>query len=1841
MASDRAGRDYFSESVSISGDYAIVGTPAESEDASGTNTVTSAGSAYIFKRDGTSWSQQAKLVASDRAESDNFGVSVSISGDYAIVGANGEDEDASENNYLNGAGSAYIFKRNGINWSQEAKLVASDRAYGDEFGGSVSISGDYAIVGAYAENEDASGNNTLSSAGSAYIFNMPLYKPTTRHVPSEYATIQAGLDAANESDTVLLAPGNYNDTGVPVSGYILNGKNITLASYYLTTGDTSYISQTIINNARIYYNGQSDNSLLSGLTIRKGDTGVSCYEANPRLDHLIIKECSGSGISGGANSNPTITNCIVKDNLQMGIHISDGMDGVIIKNSIITNNGAWGIYIKYSRAQIDNCISNYNACGLESVWNYSMLIKNSKFQYNKKWGGVKLQGHDDRPGARLENVLVTNNSGAFTENTCAAGGITLTRSHVTMVNVTVADNQANPLWGGGILVYGGGNPFLINSIISSNSSPQLQSWHWADFKIAYSTINIGNEVPVTTKYYGTYHLLENIKFVDPFFEEDYSLQAGSPCIDEGAAYYSMNDSVYVNMGSSDYVGAAPDMGAYEYAVLIPSIVADFNVHGLNNGPTPLAIQFIDFSQEKNTSINSWHWDFGDEYTSTAPNPQHTYITPGVYSVSLTVSDGSLSDTKVLENCITVLETPPTANFSSLVTSGFAPFQTVFKNESTGNISSLLWDFGDGQSSTLENPYHTYQDTGTYTVQLIASNAAGADTSIKVDYISVSQSNAKEIFVSTTGSDDTGTGSEAEPYLTIQKGLDEANNTDMVTVLNGTYLGALIFDGKALVLRSKNGPENCIIDCDNKLDGLYLYSAESQTTVIQGFTITNADYGLKCEGASPLIQGNIITACKVGIYASINWGTDIDSNPIIYKNLICDNTEQGICVGESGSAYIVNNTISRNGTTGVETFLADITVVNNIITDHVNGISFLSPGNGSVFESHNCLWNNTTQYFNVVPDSTDIAENPLFISAADFHLQETSPCIDAGNPLFPLDPDGSIVDMGVFYYSQILDSLIADYKADVLNGTSPLTVVFSDKSEGEPIEWNWEFGDGSTSQEQHPSHVYTEPGIYTVKLLVNDGSLSDSLTKVDYITVNELVVNPPKFTDYTKLENGPDVDGSNYYQISSISDEIAYLATSNNRIYKTTNGGSSWQNISPEVETNLQSALPKVHFINENIGSVSFSVDDGGNGYNYDIVYGYAWCTRDGGQTWSQRFDVNEDQITHLQQVTENIAYISGSARLGVTSTRWFKKIIFDPEIASYSLQSITPMPTSRPHVRSADWLNQNTGIALARYNVNPYTAQLFMTRNAGMTWNSIQGDLPQMGGPALSYSDQSVQILDENSFIIVVLSEIWRTDDGGSHWVKANFNSVPGRLVSLAITENLLDGIAVGYDSTRACFITHDGGFNWEVTVLPEIGNHHLYGCSISPDGSVWINGNNKGLWKSSLELIADLDSDTKSGNAPLEVHFLDKSQQGTHNITSWNWQFGDGESSTVQNPVHTYGLPGNYTVSLTVGDGTNSDTKEKVNYIRVENSENAVITAVADVPADQGGWVTVHFIRSGFDTDSLDVLRAMEDSLELYTVEINDGSGWVSSNSTVAYGAGTYSVLAHTSVDSSEESSGILNFRVISGMTEGNFSSIVVTGYSVDNLAPAVPTGLSAEIAASAIVIDWNPSMDNDFQYYNIYRSVNEDFSGQSISKYSSTTESTFTDETVEADKTYYYRVTAIDFNGNESNASETASILVGIDDLLALPEIFELSQNYPNPFNPITTLEYGLPEVSDITLTIISLTGRKIEQWSISNQQPGWHEVVWDGSDMHGNTVPTGVYIYSLQAGDFVDTKKMVFMK
>ena len=208
LPSDGAAFDFFGKSVSISGDYAVVG--AQEDDDNGTNS----GSAYVFKRAGASWAQETKLLPSDGATIDVFGISVSISGDYAVVGAHRDRDNGSF------SGSAYVFKRTDVTWTQEAKLLPSDGAADDQFGISVSISGDYAVVGAQ-ENDDNGSNS-----GSAYLFKRSgtSWAQETKLLASDGAAAdEFGRSVSISGDYAVVGAWRDNDNGTDAgSAYLYN-----------------------------------------------------------------------------------------------------------------------------------------------------------------------------------------------------------------------------------------------------------------------------------------------------------------------------------------------------------------------------------------------------------------------------------------------------------------------------------------------------------------------------------------------------------------------------------------------------------------------------------------------------------------------------------------------------------------------------------------------------------------------------------------------------------------------------------------------------------------------------------------------------------------------------------------------------------------------------------------------------------------------------------------------------------------------------------------------------------------------------------------------------------------------------------------------------------------------------------------------------------------------------------------------------------------------------------------------------------------------------------------------------------------------------------------------------------------------------------------------------------------------------------------------------------------------------------------------------------------------------------------------------------------------------------
>ncbi len=200
------------------------------------------------------------------------------------------------------------------------------------------------------------------------------------------------------------------------------------------------------------------------------------------------------------------------------------------------------------------------------------------------------------------------------------------------------------------------------------------------------------------------------------------------------------------------------------------------------------------------------------------------------------------------------------------------------------------------------------------------------------------------------------------------------------------------------------------------------------------------------------------------------------------------------------------------------------------------------------------------------------------------------------------------------------------------------------------------------------------------------------------------------------------------------------------------------------------------------------------------------------------------------------------------------------------------------------------------------------------------------------------------------------------------------------------------------------------------------------------------------------------------------------------------------------------------------------------------------------------------------------------------------------------------------------------------------VSGYSVDNLHPSAPMAMMAVQGGDAITLSWSSSIDSDFSYYSVYR---QDVGSSEEATVFTTTDSFYVDQNIAEAGSYEYWVTAVDLSGLESEASNSVSALLSADNGIGLPTEFALKQNYPNPFNPSTQIRYALPEESMVTITIYDLMGRKVRTLVNDVQSAGYRTAMWNATNDMGRAVSAGMYIYTIQAGDFVMNRKMVLMK
>ena len=289
--------DHFGWSVAISGDTVVVGSLFEDSGATGVNgdqsdnSVMNSGAAYVFTRDGATWTQQAYLKASNPGLGDKFGEKVSVSGNTVVIGASGEDSGASG---INGdqndesalrAGAAYVFVRSGTDWSQQAYLKASNPDAYDWFGFSVAISGETIVVGARGECSNATGVNgdpsddSAFEPGAAYLFvrsgtswSQQAYLKASNAEGTIPAGDEFGYSVGISGDTVVVGAPKEGSSATGVGGDPSdNGARPSGAAYVFVRNGTSWSQQAYLKASNTAMgDGFGGSVVVSGDTVIVG-----------------------------------------------------------------------------------------------------------------------------------------------------------------------------------------------------------------------------------------------------------------------------------------------------------------------------------------------------------------------------------------------------------------------------------------------------------------------------------------------------------------------------------------------------------------------------------------------------------------------------------------------------------------------------------------------------------------------------------------------------------------------------------------------------------------------------------------------------------------------------------------------------------------------------------------------------------------------------------------------------------------------------------------------------------------------------------------------------------------------------------------------------------------------------------------------------------------------------------------------------------------------------------------------------------------------------------------------------------------------------------------------------------------------------------------------------------------------------------------------------------------------------------------------------------------------------------------------------------------------------------
>ncbi|MEP7167849.1 MAG: PKD domain-containing protein [Bacteroidota bacterium] len=905
-------------------------------------------------------------------------------------------------------------------------------------------------------------------------------------------------------------------------------------------------------------------------------------------------------------------------------------------------------------------------------------------------------------------------------------------------------------------------------------------------------------------------------------------------------------------------------------------VASFSVSGSTSGCAPLNIQFT------NSSLNatSYFWDFGNGNTSTLANPTIVYINSGNYTVKLVAygSNGS-ADSLTKNNYISAVQ-KPTANFIATITATCLSNQITFSNL-TQNYDSCLWDFGDGITSDVHSPVHTYTAPGQFNVTLIAykSSFGCSDVITKNQYITI------------------------HPAPTTNF---TANQTSTCTLTQLFSFSSTSANANSWLWNFGDGTTSTLQNPNHtySTQGTYTVSLITGNTFGCSNTLTRNNYIQVLDNPEPQISVTASSGCT-----PLNVQFSTTASAAFYSWNFGDGTLSSLqnpyhAYNVAGSFPVSINVTYSNGCSNSNVFNSMNVSMNNLIIYYLTNNTGCSPlavqfhNGGPAVNSY--LWD-----FGDGTTSTQL--NPV-------HTY-----ISNGTYVTSLTTTNAAGCTSVFYYSQPVTVAGPDatFNANVYSGCPPLNVNFACVIPDLSYQYNWNFGDGTTSNQIQPNHSYTSSGNYTVSLTVSNSSgCSVNYTMPAQISVNNAQSNftPP--------------------------DTVTACAPFNVNFSDASPGVSSWLwNFGDGSSSSLQN--PSHTYTTAGLYNVSLNTGNNGSGCDQIIPVYSTYIIHGGASNFSYHADLCPPYTAYFHDSSTNAISWLWNFGDGTISTQQNPVHIY-ANPGSYSVSLTITTSDGCTYTSTHNYAVNFTPLVAAPFasttdSIPPLNVQ-FIANSSGATqwlWDFGDGTTSTLQNPihifttpppytiSLTISNDSCSItldfpnveigaggipLDPDSVIIHQPEPQQGCAPFSLYFHNPSLNAISwlwnfgdGTTSTLENPTHVFANPGI-YDIT---LITHDAAGSIDTMYLP---------------ASVVANG-----------ISADFTISHVNNCIGNSINL----QSNASNVASYAWNFGDGNTSPLSNPSHVYTNNNmNYVISLSITDSSGcSDFQTKTFYGSVNNA--------------------------------------------------------------------------------------------------------------------------------------------------------------------------------------------------------------------------------------------------------------------------------------------------------------------